>query len=63
MYHCLQECLISNCGELAPGEDDGVPVDETGDNYPTFPDDATDVDFKDVSMLAACTKTWLLICH
>ena len=63
MYHCLQECLISNCGELGPGEDDGVLVDETGDNYPTFPDDATDVDFKDVSMLAACTKTLLLICH
>ncbi len=44
-----QDCIIANCGELAPGEDDGVPVDETGDVYPTFPVDAIDLDFKDVS--------------
>ena len=46
----IQDCVISDCGELAPGEDDGVPADETGDDFPTFPDDATDLDFKDVSV-------------
>ncbi len=44
-----QECVILDCGELAPGVDDGVSADDSGDNYAAFPDDATDVDFKDVS--------------
>ncbi len=41
--------MIENCGELAPGEDDGIAPDESGDLYPDFIDDATDLDFKDVS--------------
>jgi len=40
-----KECKISNCGELAPGEDDGMaPKDDgTGDLYPAFPDDMDDL--------------------
>lgn len=33
----LQDAVISNCGELAEGEDDGIPVQEDGDNYEEFP--------------------------
>ncbi|KAI8982391.1 peptidyl-prolyl cis-trans isomerase D [Mycotypha africana] len=35
----LQEAVITNCGELAEGEDDGIPVAEDGDNYEEFADD------------------------
>ncbi|KAI8070313.1 peptidyl-prolyl cis-trans isomerase D [Thamnidium elegans] len=35
----LKEAVITNCGELAEGEDDGVPVSADGDNYEEFPDD------------------------
>ncbi|KAI8643550.1 peptidyl-prolyl cis-trans isomerase D [Parasitella parasitica] len=35
----LQDAVITNCGELAEGEDDGIPVHEDGDNYEEFPDD------------------------
>ncbi|XP_061189239.1 peptidyl-prolyl cis-trans isomerase D-like [Saccostrea echinata] len=39
------ECIISDCGELAPGQDDGVSTgDETGDAIPDWPEDC-DVDF------------------
>ncbi|KAI9227304.1 MAG: peptidyl-prolyl cis-trans isomerase D [Piptocephalis tieghemiana] len=32
--------IIANCGELAEGEDDGVPdVDVYGDHYPGYPED------------------------
>lgn len=34
-----QDAIITNCGELAEGEDDGVPVNDDGDNYEEFPDD------------------------
>ena len=40
--------MIGDCGELAPGEDDGV-VEDSSDPYPTFPVDAPHIDFKDVS--------------
>ena len=33
----LQDAVISNCGELAEGEDDGIPAQEDGDNYEEFP--------------------------
>jgi len=33
-----KDCIISNCGELAEGEDDGVQVDAK-DPYPQFPSD------------------------
>jgi len=34
----IQECKIDNCGELAPGEDDGVNMDDgTGDTVPNIP--------------------------
>lgn len=35
----LKEAVITNCGELAEGEDDGIPVHEDGDNFEEFPDD------------------------
>ncbi|KAI7907147.1 peptidyl-prolyl cis-trans isomerase D [Cokeromyces recurvatus] len=35
----LKDAVITNCGELAEGEDDGIPVSEDGDNYEEFPDD------------------------
>jgi len=36
-----RDCKIAMCGELAPGEDDGMaPKDDgTGDKYPIWPDD------------------------
>ncbi|KAI8374839.1 peptidyl-prolyl cis-trans isomerase D [Blakeslea trispora] len=35
----LEDAVIANCGELAEGEDDGIPVHADGDNYEEFPDD------------------------
>lgn len=36
-----KECKISECGEIAPGEDDGFIVDDgTGDKYADFPSDS-----------------------
>ncbi|KYQ94300.1 tetratricopeptide-like helical domain-containing protein (TPR) [Tieghemostelium lacteum] len=32
-------CVIENCGELAAGEDDGVPVRADGDKYEEYPED------------------------
>ncbi|KAI8988657.1 peptidyl-prolyl cis-trans isomerase D [Pilobolus umbonatus] len=34
-----KDAVIVNCGELAEGEDDGVPVNADGDNYEEYPDD------------------------
>lgn len=34
----IKEVIVANCGELQPGEDDGVPVDPN-DPYPAFPAD------------------------
>jgi len=37
----VKECKIDNCGELAPGEDDGVNMDDgTGDTVPNVPSQA-----------------------
>ncbi|CAO3645084.1 unnamed protein product [Mucor fragilis] len=35
----LKDAVITNCGELAEGEDDGIVVNDDGDNYEEFPDD------------------------
>ncbi|RCH78918.1 peptidyl-prolyl cis-trans isomerase cpr6, partial [Rhizopus stolonifer] len=35
----LEDAVIANCGELAEGEDDGIPVPADGDDYEEFPDD------------------------
>ncbi|KAJ1911346.1 peptidyl-prolyl cis-trans isomerase cpr6 [Mycoemilia scoparia] len=37
----LEDVVIAECGEIAPGEDDGVsnPGAEDGDAYPDFPED------------------------
>ncbi|KAI9245159.1 peptidyl-prolyl cis-trans isomerase D [Sporodiniella umbellata] len=34
-----QTAEITNCGELAEGEDDGIPKSEDGDSYEEYPDD------------------------
>merc|ERR1712136_42362 len=37
----VKECKIENCGELQPGEDDGVVIDDgTGDLVPDVPDES-----------------------
>lgn len=33
----LKDAVITNCGELAEGEDDGIVVNDDGDNYEEFP--------------------------
>ena len=44
----LQPCLIEDCGELLPGEDDGVNVDDgTGDVFAEWPVDSN-IDFSKV---------------
>ncbi|KAM3579582.1 Peptidyl-prolyl cis-trans isomerase D [Umbelopsis sp. WA50703] len=35
----IKDVVIVNCGELAEGEDDGIPVPADGDKYEEFPDD------------------------
>jgi len=39
----LVPCVIADCGEIAPGEDDGVPVPKDGDIYSDWPEDQEDV--------------------
>nr|XP_011444704.2 peptidyl-prolyl cis-trans isomerase D isoform X1 [Crassostrea gigas] len=35
------KCMISDCGELAPGEDDGIcSADDSGDQTPDWPEDS-----------------------
>ena len=50
----MQECVIFDCGELAPGEDDGINMDPdgVGDIYPNDPENS-ELDFKNVSLPAA----------
>ena len=44
----FQDCIISDCGEIAAGEDDGFLQDDgTGDVLPDSPNDSG-LDFKDV---------------
>lgn len=41
--------MISDCGELAPGQDDGLSSgDDTGDQIPDWPEDC-EIDFSNVS--------------
>ncbi|KAF9976531.1 Peptidyl-prolyl cis-trans isomerase D [Actinomortierella ambigua] len=48
----LQPVLIANCGELAEGEDDGVPaVGADGDPYADWPEDDTGAPRKDEELL------------
>ncbi|ESP00022.1 hypothetical protein LOTGIDRAFT_112989 [Lottia gigantea] len=48
----LQECKILDCGEILPGQPDGVEMDDgTGDVYPDWPQDAEGVDFKNVEKI------------
>lgn len=35
----VKACVIENCGELAEGEDDGVPAPQDGDIYADYPED------------------------
>ena len=35
----VQKIIVSDCGEIQPGQDDGVPVPEDGDKYPLYPED------------------------
>ncbi|PVU91999.1 hypothetical protein BB559_003905 [Furculomyces boomerangus] len=37
----VKDCVIENCGVIAPGEDDGVSNQSSieGDNYPDYPED------------------------
>eukprot|EP00918_Siedleckia_nematoides_P012276 GHVU01026889.1.p1 GENE.GHVU01026889.1~~GHVU01026889.1.p1 ORF type:complete len:384 (+),score=67.92 GHVU01026889.1:26-1153(+) len=54
-----KDCIIAECGELAPGESDGVPEVTDGDTWPNYPADATTVDFtkpKDVTDIAVKVK-------
>ena len=40
--------MISDCGELAPGQDDGLSSgDDTGDQIPDWPEDC-EIDFSNV---------------
>jgi len=45
----VKECAIGDCGELAPGEDDGCTIvaDESGDSFPNYPIDS-DLDFSQI---------------
>lgn len=47
MFYIFQLCVISDCGELAPGEE-AVKDDGTGDLYPDFPTES-DIDFTKVN--------------
>jgi len=35
----VKACVIENCGELAEGEDDGIPAPQDGDIYADYPED------------------------
>ncbi|XP_070552723.1 peptidyl-prolyl cis-trans isomerase D-like isoform X2 [Ptychodera flava] len=51
----LVPCVIDNCGELSPGEDDGTVFDDgTGDTYADYPEDCgLDVNDRDKILEAA----------
>ena len=63
----FQECVISDCGEIPEGEDDGFVVDDgTGDKYADFPSDSG-IDFLSVSdgwtYLGLCLSSRILGCR
>jgi len=39
----LEECVISNCGVLNPGEDDGIPPPQDGDIWADWTEDQPDI--------------------
>lgn len=39
----LEDCVISDCGELKPGDDDGVPAPQDGDVWADWTEDQPDV--------------------
>lgn len=55
----LQRIEITDCGELMPGDDDGMAIrdDGTGDAFPDYPEDA-DFDITDVSICVFFLVTW-----
>ncbi|CAO3633285.1 unnamed protein product [Cunninghamella echinulata] len=52
----LQDVVIANCGELAEGEDDGVPVPADGDKYEDFPEDENPNGIPNDQLLDIATK-------
>lgn len=51
-----KDCIISDCGEIAAGEDDGFLQDDgTGDVLPDSPNDSG-LDFKDVNAILAALE-------
>ena len=62
---CLfQDCIISDCGEIAAGEDDGFLQDDgTGDVLPDSPNDSG-LDFKDVcAYLCPFQNSYFIFLH
>ena len=52
----FQPCVIDDCGELQPGEDDGTTVDDgTGDILPESPEDS-ELDTKKVGTPFCITR-------
>ena len=35
----VEEIIVADCGEIMPGEDDGIPVPADGDVHPLYPED------------------------
>lgn len=51
--------VVVNCGELAEGEDDGIPVDTSDDRYADYPSDDEE-DVHDVSRPSSIFKLSLI---
>jgi peptidyl-prolyl isomerase D len=47
----INPVVIANCGELAPGEDDGVVENIDGDPYPDYPVDYEDGELNDETLM------------
>jgi len=48
----LKDVMIDNCGELQPGEDDGVQPPSDGDLLPSYPEDSN-INFSDIHEILA----------
>ncbi|CAH1267646.1 PPID [Branchiostoma lanceolatum] len=52
-----QPCVIADCGELLPGDDEGLSMDDgTGDTYMDWPEDS-DVDLKNVDQVVEAAES------
>lgn len=51
-----EPCVIADCGEIAEGADDGIPVPADGDDLPDFPEDAGFESADKEKVLAAAEK-------